>query len=154
MKKNKKILLIALGVIVVLAITLGAVAIAQANDGAAGLPQSANLTLFQKISTIYQTNTGKAIDAAELQKAFQQAQQQLATEARDNALQKLVASGKITQKQADDYRTWLNSQPATALTDAYKQWLQSKPQGIPFGPGMGAPMMPRGFGGMGRMFRR
>jgi vancomycin resistance protein YoaR len=154
MKKNKKILIISLVAVAVLAITFGAVAIAHAADQGTSPPQSANLTLYNKVAADYKTNTGTAIDPAALQKAFQQAEKELATEARDAALQKMVAAGKITQKQADDYKNWLNSQPANALTDAYKAWLQSKPQGIPGGPGMGAPAMPRDFGGMGKMFRR
>ena len=153
MKKNKKILIISLVAVAVLAITFGAVAIAQAADQVTSLPQSGNLTLFNKIATIYQTNTGTAIDPAALQKAFQQTQQQLATEAQDNMWKKLIAEGKITQAQVDAYKKWLAARPELN-TDAMKQWLQSKPEGIPFGPGMGAPAMPRGFGGMGKMFRR
>jgi hypothetical protein len=157
MRKHKKVIFIVLAAVLVVGLTLGAVAIAQANDLGGFLPQSGNVSLYQKISDIYKANTGTAIDPTQLQTAFQQAQQQLATEARDAQLQKLVAAGKITQKQADDYKSWLNSMPSNALTDQYKQWLQSKPQGLPFGgPGMSVPGMPNGFGGgmMGRMFRR
>jgi hypothetical protein len=156
MRINKKFIFIALAAVLVIGGTLGAVAIVQANDQGAALSLSANVSLFEKVSTIYKANTGTTIDAAELQKAFKQAQQELATEARDKAIQKLVASGKITQKQADDYIKWLDSKPQ-ALTDQYKQWLESKPEGIPFGSRQPAPAMPRGFGGMGgmgNMFRR
>jgi hypothetical protein len=155
MRKHKKIIIIAVAAILVVGATLGAVAVAQAADQGTSQPQSANNTaLYDKIAAIYKTNTGNSIDSAALQKAFQQAQQQLATDARDKMLQKLVTDGKITQKQADDYKKWLSSMPSNALTDQYKQWLQSKPQGIPGGPGLPAPDMPRDFGGMGRMFHR
>jgi competence protein ComGC len=145
MKKNKKIVLITLVVVAVLVITLGVVAVTQANDQGTG--QSANVSLFDKVAAIYKTNTGNAIDSAALQKAFQQAQQQLATDAQNAMMKKLVDSGKITQKQADDYQAWLAAKPALN-TDALKKWMDSKPAGIPFGPGMGFP------GGAGKMFHR
>jgi hypothetical protein len=155
MKKNKKIIIIAVIAVVVLGATLGAVAVAQASDQPAATAASSNTTtIWDRVAAIYKTNTGTAIDSAALQKAFQQAQKDLATEARDKMLQKMVDSGKITQKQADDYKNWLNSMPGSALSDTFKQWLESKPAGIPFGPGMQAPAMPHGFGGIGKMFRR
>jgi hypothetical protein len=147
MKKNKKILFIVLGVVAIVVLTLGAVAVAQANDQGVVQAQSANISLFDRIAAIYKTNTGTAIDSAALQKAFQQAQQQAATDAQDKMLQKLVDSGKITQKQADDYKAWLAARPALN-TDALKQWMQSKPAGVPFGPGL------PGRGMFGKMFCR
>jgi hypothetical protein len=147
MKKNKRIVLIVLGVVAIVALTLGAVAVAQANDQGTGLAQSANISLFDRIAAIYKTNTGTAIDSAALQKAFQSAQQQAATDAQDQMLKKLVDSGKITQKQADDYKAWLAARPALN-TDALKQWMQSKPEGVPFGQGLPGRGMP------GKMFCR
>ncbi len=153
MRKHKKAIFIALAAVLVVGATLGAVAFAQANDQGTILPQSANVSMFEKVSTIYKANTGTAIDAAELQKAFTQAQQQLATEAQDKMWQKLIDEGKMTQKQVDDYKKWLEARPKLN-TDEFKSWLESKPEGIPFGPGTHAPAMPRGFGGMGKMFGR
>ena len=153
MKINRKIVLIALVTVIVLAITLGAVAIAQASDRTNNQPQaananvSANVSLFEKISAIYKANTGTAIDAAALQQAFTQAQKELATGAQDRMLQKLVDDGKITQQQLDAYKAWLAARPALN-TDALKQWLESKPEGVPFGPGLRGRCVP------GRMFRR
>jgi hypothetical protein len=152
MRKHKKVIFIALAAVLVFGATLGAVAIAQANDVGAALGLSGNTTLFQKIAAIYQTNTGTTIDAAKLQEAFKQAQQELATEAQDRMWQKLIADGKVTQKQVDDYKAWLKARPELN-TDALKQWLESKPEGIPFGPGMRAPAMNRGFEGFKGMPR-
>ncbi len=157
MRKHKKLIFIALAAILVVGATLGAVTVAQGNSQALALGASGNVSLFDRVATIYKANTGTTIDAAKLQTAFQTAQQQLATEARDAMLQKLVADGKITQAQADAYKTWLNSKPSTTITDEYKKWLESAPQGMPFlGRGMPGPMMRGGFGGgmMGQMFRR
>jgi hypothetical protein len=153
MKKSKKVVLVTFGLVVVLAITLGAVAIAQADDQAAGTAQSANVSMFDRVAAIYKTNTGTAIDSAQLQKAFQQAGQQAATDAQNRMLQKLVDSGKITQKQADDYKAWLAARP-TLNTDALNQWLESKPEGVPFGPGLSDGAMQRGLGKIGKMFCR
>lgn len=156
MRKHKKIIIIAVAAVLVIGATLAAVAFVQADTPTTTTPSStANTTsLLDTVAQIYKQNTGTTIDSAQLQKAFTQAQQQLASQALDNMLQKLVTSGKITQQQATDYKNWLNSKPSTVISDQYKQWLQSKPQGVPFGPGMPAPAMPRGFGGVGKMFHR
>jgi predicted PurR-regulated permease PerM len=153
MKINKKIVLVALVTVIVLAITLGAVAITQASDQTNNQPQaanasvSANVSLFEKISAIYKANTGTAIDAAALQNAFTQAQKELATAAQDRMWQKLVDEGKITQQQLDAYKKWLAARPELN-TDALKKWMESKPEGVPFGPGLLGRGMP------GKMFRR
>jgi hypothetical protein len=152
MRKHKKVIFIALAAVLVFGATLGAVAIAQAADQGAAPGPSANVSLFEKVSTIYKANTGTTINAAKLQEAFKQAEQQLATEAQDRMWQKLIADGKVTQKQVDDYKAWLKARPELN-TDALKQWLESKPEGIPFGPGMRAPAMNRGFGGFKGMPR-
>jgi hypothetical protein len=156
MRKHKKIIFIVVAAVLVIGATLGAVAFAQADDQSGNTTgTSTNATsLFDKVAAAYQQLTGTNIDSAQLQKAFDQVRQDQQDQALDNMLSKLVASGKITQAQADAYKTWLKNKPATTFTDEYKQWMQSEPQGLPFGPGGGhtAPM-PR-LGGFGRMFRR
>jgi hypothetical protein len=153
MHKKKKWLIIGVLCVVVLAGVLGGFAIASANDG-----DSAGTTLMAKVAEIYQKNTGTAIDPQELQKAFTEAGSSLRLEMRDQMLQKLVDDGKITQEQADSWKTWLDARPDKALTDEYQTWLDSRPD-IPgqFGldnPGGKSGMMPfsdrqsgmRGFG--------
>ena len=150
MRKHKKVIFIALAAILVVGATLGAVAIAQAADQGT---QTVKETIYERVSKVYQANTGKAIDAAELQKAFTQAQQQLATEAQDKMWQKLIDEGKITQAQLDAYKKWLAARPELN-TDAMKKWLESRPEGVPFGPGTRGPGMPGAFDRMGKMFLR
>ena len=58
MRKHKKVIFIALAAVLVVGATLGAVAIAQANDQGTSLPQTANVSLFEKVSTIYQSEHG------------------------------------------------------------------------------------------------
>ena len=138
--------------VAVLAASLGTVALVQADDQPVGQPSNGEDTLLDKVATIYQQNTGTAIDAAELQNAFTQARQEMQIEARNQMLQKLVEDGVITQEQADEYTSWMDSKPAQALTDEYQQWLDSRPQDLPFGgKAMRGPMM-RGFDRGGEMF--
>ncbi len=144
MRKHKTVIFIALAVVLVAGATLGAVAIAQADDQPAAAIASANATsIWDRIASVLKQNTGVTVSGADLQKASEQAHQQLRDEALDNMLKKLVADGKITQKQADDYKTWLKSRPDTIISDPYKNWLESKPEGVPFGPGGRMPAMPR-----------
>lgn len=131
MWRNKKFILIGLLTLVVLGGTLGGIAIAQANtQGNSQTDNTSQLsTLLDKVASIYQQNTGVTIDSQELAKAFTQAQKEMRHTALDNYLNNLVTNGKITQDQANQYKTWLNSKPD-----------------INIGPGLNG-----GFRGMGRM---
>jgi hypothetical protein len=153
MHLKKKFLIIGVLSVVVLAAVLGGFAIASANDSG-----SAQIALMDKVAEIYQKNTGTAIDAEALQKAFTEAGTAVRTEACNQFLQKLVDEGKITQEQADAWKAWMDARPSSALTDEFKTWMESRPD-IPgiFGPGNSGPgnsrMMPfsgrHGFGMMG-----
>jgi hypothetical protein len=114
---------------------------------------------MQKVAEIYQANTGVALDAQQLQKAFDAAKTIVQKDTRDAVIQKLVDEGKITQTQADALKAWLDARPQM-MSDAFKQWLQSRPD-IPglFGSNNSTKLMPfggmpRGFGGMGRGMMR
>jgi SspJ family small acid-soluble spore protein len=148
MHLNKKFLIIGVLCVVVLGAALGGFAIANADD-----TSNKQTTFIDKVAEIYQKDTGNALDAQALQKAFQEAGAALKTDAMDEFLQKLVDNGKITQAQADAFKAWLAARPDKALTDEFKTWMQSRPD-IPglFGQGKGG-MMPfggrHGFGMMG-----
>ena len=126
MWRSKKFIIIAVLIALVLAGTIGGVAMAQANDDDNNPPQAGNVSLLEKVAEIYEKNTGVAIDAQELKKAFTEAGQAIKDEALDNYLQKLVDDGKITQEQADAFKAWLESKP-TMLTDEFKEWLDARP---------------------------
>ena len=136
MWRSKKFIIIAILTVVVLAAALGGVAIAQGDDQSNNQTATTNpmSTLLDKVATIYQQNTGTAIDSQELQKAFTQAQKDIRSEALDKYLNSLVEKGKITADQAKQYKDWLNSKPDVQI-----------------GPGMKGG--PRGFGRFGGMFR-
>jgi hypothetical protein len=122
MSTKKKLLIICVLCVVVLAGVFGGFAIASANDG-----DSARATLFDKIAEIYQKNTGSALDAQELQKAFTEAGTAARTEACNNFIQKLVDNGKLTQEQADALKAWMAARPDSALSDEFKAWMQARP---------------------------
>jgi hypothetical protein len=122
---------------VVLAGSIGGVVYASSSTSGESDIQTQMEARWEKIATIYEQNTGTAIDADQLKTAFEQADKEMQDEALDNQLAKLVEDGKITQEEADQYKTWLESKPDV---------------NIPFGPGgMGGHEGMRGLGmGMGR----
>jgi hypothetical protein len=135
MWRSKKFIIIAVLAVVLLAGSIGGVALAQSGDENNSQPPAQNQTLLDKVCAIYEQNTGVAIDSGELQKAFDQARSEMRDEALNNYLQKLVSEGKMTQEQADQYKAWLKSKPD-----------------VPFAPGFFGHMH-RGFGGPGGGFQ-
>ena len=109
MWRNKKLIIIELLVVVVLAAVLGIAAVAHADDEDAN--QNNTTSFIDKVAEIYQAKTGTALDTQALEDAFVQAHQEIRTEARNEALQKLVEEGKITQEQADEFKAWLDARP-------------------------------------------
>jgi hypothetical protein len=163
MWKSKKFIFISLLVVLVVGGTLGGVAIAQADDQSSSANQTGKTALLDKVAEIYEENTGVAIDPDELQQAFVEAGQALKDEALDNYLQKLVDEEKITQDQADEYKTWLDDRPAFPA-DEFKQWMESRPafpsdelkqwmESMPDIPGMFGMENRRGMGPFGGMQR-
>ena len=138
MWRSKKFIIITVLAAVLVAGSIGGIALAQGNgDEDVNQPEARQAALLERICEIYEDNTGTAINAEDLQNAFAQAQSEVREEALQNYLQNLVDNGKITQEQADQWKSW---------------W-QSRPEGLPFGPGFpGHGMMQRGFGGPGGGF--
>ena len=132
MWRSKKFLLVTVLAVVVLAGSIGGVALAQSGDDSQPLAQ--HEAMLEKVCAIYEENTGIAINSEELQKAFAQARSEMQDEALDSYLQSLVDEGKITQEQADQYKVWLESKPEVD---------------VPLAPGFPGHDMPRGFGGPG-----
>lgn len=83
------------------------------------------------------------IDEQTVKDAFVQAQSEMRDEALKDRLDALVAEGKITQEQADEYLGWYQSEPDMT---PYRQWLEAEPD-----LGIGGPFAGRGFGGGGMM---
>jgi hypothetical protein len=136
MFKNRKLLIISVAAaVIVLAVgVIGGAVYAQSNattPNAAGSPQN---VLADKVAKIL------GLDASTVEAAFTQAQKEIRSEAMDSQLQKLVDAGKITQEQAAQYKTWLESKPNVNLPGV---------EGGMMGP-RGGRMMGQGFGGAPR----
>ncbi|MFC2022651.1 hypothetical protein ACFLTL_00595 [Chloroflexota bacterium] len=149
MWRNRKfIVAILVGALLVTGL-IGGVALAQ--DNAGSTPANTNdsqPTLLERVAEIL------GIDQQQLEDAFAQAQTERKDAALRDYLDKLVAEGKITQEEADEYWTWQHSRPdMTQYQEQLKAWKEAKP-GIPpeFEEWKDATPdipLPRGFGGFG-----
>ncbi len=106
MWRSKKLLIIAVLAAVVLAGSIGGIALAQ--TGSADNTTSGT-TLLARVAAIL------GIDQQKVEDAFAQAQRQMQEEALDNYLKNLVDQGKITQEQADQYKAWVQARPDLPL---------------------------------------
>ena len=116
--KSKKVVLLSALAIAMLSGSIAAgVTLAQSGSGNETQANTRYETLLNKVATIYQQNTGVAIDPQQLGAAFTQAQKEMQNEALQSWLQNLVTQGKITQAQADQYLQWWQSRPNTPLLE-------------------------------------
>ncbi len=123
MSKKTKILVAILAAVVVLAV--GGVVAVTAEEGASTNATTSGKTLLARVAAIL------GIDQQKLESAFTQAQGEMQNEALDNYLKKLVEKGKITQQQADQYKTWWQSRPdMSQYQQQLREWQHSRP-GIP-----------------------
>ena len=161
-RKNKKVLIIALIAAVVVIGSIGGVMVAQAAAGSTSGNTTQPKPILARVAEIL------GIDQTKLEGAVKQATSEQELQALTNRLQKLVANGKITQAQMDQYLAWWKSKPDTApyqqslkdwqaarpqLPSDLKTWEQARPKlpGVPnIGGGRGG-MMNRGSFGRGGM---
>lgn len=129
MWKSRKFILVALVATLVLAGVTATVAFAQTGQ------QSSAKTLVARVAQIL------GIEEQKVQNAFDQAQKEMREEALDSYLKWAVEQGKMTQEQADSYKQWWQSKPATPELDA---WRQARPDV----PGLGFPLGRHGFKGL------
>ena len=111
MWKSKKFIIGALLATVVLVGGIGGAVLAQTGDEDVSQPAAQHEALLERVTEIYQENTGVAIDPQQLKDAFTQASSEMRIEALQSHLQDLVDQGKITQEQADQYLEWWESKP-------------------------------------------
>ena len=109
MLRRKRFVIIGLLAAVVLVGSLAGLALAQTVD--TGQPQ----TLLARVAAIL------GIDQQKLQDAVTQAQGQMRDEAVDSYLKNLVEQGRITQQQADRYKSWWQARPDTLLPGAFER---------------------------------
>ena len=125
MKKKRLIIItsVVAGVIVLLGLVGGSV-LAATSTAPTNAPKNPDSVFAAKVAAIL------GIDQAKVESAFMQAREQMRTEALDNQLKAMVAEGKMTQAQADQYKKWLQSKPDVPMMGG--------PWGSP-GPMMGGP---------------
>jgi len=127
MRRSRKLIVVAVLAAVVLAGSIGGIALANGDDSN---PEDRFGQSLDRVCEIYQEKTGVAIDQEALKDAFAQARNEAQTEAMQNRLKSMVEEGTITQEQADEFL----------------QWQQAKPD-FPFGFGFRGHCGPRGFPG-------
>jgi hypothetical protein len=127
MWRKKRLVLVLMLAVVVLLGTVGGIVLAQDDGGNETQVEDRCGVLLDKITAIYEENTGVAIDQEQLKEAFAQACNEMLADAMQTHLQNLVDDGVITQEEADQYLEWWQARPDVQLG----------------GPGL------RGFGGGG-----
>ena len=141
MWRGKKFIIIAVLVaLVAVGSTVGVVLAQDDNSGS-----SSTQTIWERAAAIL-GQSGTNITADQLESAFTQARQELRDERIDSRLDALVASGEITQEQADQFRSWLDQKPdLTQAQQQMKDWFESRPDvpGICGGKAMRGGLMER-----------
>lgn len=118
MWRRKKFIIIGLLATVLLAGSIGGVALAQTENGDDSQPKTLLARVAEKLG----------INQQELEDAFAEAQSEMRDEALDSRLQKLVDEGKITSDQAEQYKAWLQAEPDM---EPYRQQLRDWQQAMP-----------------------
>ncbi len=100
LKKRGKLILIAAFAALLVVGSIAGVALAQTGTGT-----NPGKTLLARVATIV------GVDQQKLQDAFNTAKREMRDEALSKRLQDLVSQGKMTQQQADQYKSWVQSRP-------------------------------------------
>jgi len=111
-RKKKFIIAAVLATVALLGVgVVGGSVLAQDGNGCENQLQSQRVALLDRVCTIYEENTGTAIDPEELRDAFAQASSEMEDEAIQNRLRRMVEEGKMTQDEADQYLEWCRARP-------------------------------------------
>jgi hypothetical protein len=111
--KKKPLVITLIAIAAAVGISAGVV-LAQDEDNPQ--PEAQHEALLEKVCEIYEDNTGVAIEPEALQDALIQAREEIAAQAREDHLDKLVEEGVITQEEADQLEDWWEARPDTALS--------------------------------------
>jgi outer membrane murein-binding lipoprotein Lpp len=111
MWRSKKFIIGAVLAVVLIAGSIGGVALAADNGASDNQTGTSFGALWDKVGTIYEQKTGVALDQEALKESIAQAQTELRTEALQSRLQELVGQGKMSQEQADQYLKWWQAKP-------------------------------------------
>ncbi len=149
MKRSKKLILIAVIAVVVLAGTFGGVALAQTGDEDNSQPETKCGALLEKVCEIYNSKNPEApINCESLKDAFTKAGSEIQTEARERMRQRLIDEDIMTEEQLDGLEAWLEARPDFP-TEEFKTWMEARPDDISFRLGPRFHDGHRSFGGFG-----
>ena len=101
MWRSKKLIVGVVLAAVLLAGSMGGVALAQTENGDDSQPETLLARVAEKLG----------INQQELEDAFAQAKSEMQTEAMQNRLQDMIDQGVITQEEADQYQEWCQARP-------------------------------------------
>ena len=121
MWRNKKFIISAVVIAMLLVGVIGSIAIA-ADDGDDSGIETKFEALWNRVGEIYQEKTGVALDQEALKESIAQAQKEMREEALDTYLQNLVDEGKITQEQAEQYKTWWQARPDMPFPNSFPRF--------------------------------
>ena len=117
-RSKKFIIVVLLAVVLLVGGTVGVV-FAQTENENDTQPKT---TLLARVAEIL------GIEQQKLEDAFAQARSQMRDEALDSRLANLVAEGKITNEEADQYKAWLQARPdMEPFQQQLKEWGQARP---------------------------
>jgi uncharacterized membrane protein len=102
-KKHLLMVTVLAAMVILVTGIVGGVVYAQSGDTQTG--STSGKTLMARVATTLN------IDQTKLEDAFAQAQKEIQKEEQTARLAKMVADGKLTQEQADQYQAWLESKP-------------------------------------------
>ena len=118
MWRKKKLIVIAVLAAVLLAGSMGGVALAQTDNGDDDQPK----TLMERVAEIL------GVDQQELEDAFDQAKSEMRDEALDSYLEGLIAEGEINEEEAEQYKTWWQGKPDMGpFREQMREWAGSRP---------------------------
>ena len=116
MRRGKKIILISILGVVLLAGSIGGVALAQTEDEDNGQPETRFGAMIERVCQIYDTNTDPDdlypdLDPEALKAAFIEAGSDMRAAAMENRLARMIENGVIDEAQAKELRDWWESKP-------------------------------------------
>lgn len=123
MWQRKRFIIISLLAGALLVGSIVGIAFAQTENGDDSQPK----TLLDRVAEIL-AGKGINITSEQLGEAFSQAQSEMRDEALDRYLQDQVEQGRITQEQADQYKSWWQARPdMEPFRQQLEEWQKARP---------------------------
>lgn len=125
MKGHKKILLIAILAVAVMAGSIGgAVLASDENEDDNAQPEFGNF--IERVLEIYQEKTGTIVDKGALKESLEQAREEMPGEQPRLRFHHRLFDDNLTQEQREQIEAWLEARPEFP-TDKFEEWMKSRP---------------------------